>query len=98
MRHCEIALWDLERFNVSLAYRIKTGYALFRKLWVCFAVSTEHGPSVTPFESNKKSGFTRNEIIIWGAVSTFLCILFTVAVICFVRRQRKRRRETNLSK
>ena len=97
MRNCKIVLWDLERFNVSLAYRSKTGYALFKELWFLFTVLTEHGSSVTPFESIKKSDFTRNELIIWGPVSTFLCILFTVAVIHFVRRQRKRR-ETNLSK
>jgi len=55
-----------------------------------FTVSTEHRPSVTPFDSNKKSDFTGKEVIIWGAVSAFLCILMSVVVIHFVRRQRKR--------
>ena len=88
----------MERFNVSLEYRGKTEYALFRTLWVLFVVPTEHGPSVTPFDSSKKSDFTRNELVTWGAVGAFLCILLTVAIIHFVRRQRKRRREINLSK
>ena len=67
-------------------------FLLFRTLSFLFTVSTEHRPSVTPFDSNKKSDFTGKEVIIWGAVSAFLCIPMLVVVVHFARRQRKRRK------
>ncbi|XP_078371013.1 uncharacterized protein LOC144654681 isoform X2 [Oculina patagonica] len=58
----------------------------------------ELGTTILPSDSDseRKPDFKMKKAIIWGALTAFLCTLLTVVAIYFVRRKRKRVKESKI--